>query len=121
MSELQTATQEILVHLATPGGGTREYPMAVGSSLGDLLRRIGGLMPRASILVDGVPPEDALLLHDGVVVTVMPPDRSQSTDILNRKPIPSFQDEELYQEYRAAVEARRERDRQFEDETGDHS
>jgi hypothetical protein len=38
MSELETSTAEILVHLVRPSGAKQEYHLTAGATVGDLVR-----------------------------------------------------------------------------------
>jgi hypothetical protein len=117
MSELKTATEQILVHLTGPDGEVRDYHLSLGSTLGDLLRRTSRSTEVASVLVDGVPPEHAVLLRDGAVVTMLPKTDPATNEPPWRMSIPSFQDEALYQEFREELEAHRREVRLLEDHT----
>jgi hypothetical protein len=72
MSELKTSTEEILVHLVRPGVGARDYHLPAGATLADLLRVSETPTTNQAVFVDGVPPEEILPLHQGVVVMIVP-------------------------------------------------
>jgi len=110
MSEPETATVEIQVHLVRPDGGEREYRLPEGATLADLLRRSGASTTNQAVLVDGVLLEEALPLHDGAVVTIIPQTGNVTGDEPWHLTIPAFQDEALFQEYNEALKARRRSD-----------
>lgn len=105
MSE-KTSTAEIQVHLVRPGIAARDYHLPEGATLADLLRRSGAPADQA-VLVDGVTPEEALALHDGAVVTIVPRPEDAAGDEPWRATLPALQDEDLYREYAEALKARR--------------
>ena len=107
MSEPKTSTQEILVHLVRPGFGARDYHLPEGATLADLLRLSGTSTTNQAVFVAGVPPEEGLVLREGVVVTVVPQLGNGAGDEPWRAAVPAFQDEQLFQEYSEAVKARR--------------
>ena len=107
MSKPKTSTEEILVHLVYPGVGARDFHLSEGATLADLLRLSGTSTANQAVLVDGVPPEDSLFLHDGMVVTVAPCLRSGAGVEPWRTAVPSFRDDVLFQEYSEALKARR--------------
>jgi hypothetical protein len=107
MSESKTSTEEILVHLVRPAVGTRDYHLTDGATLADLLRLSGISATDQAIFVDGVPPEEGLLLHEGVVVTIVPRPRNSAVDEPWRAAVPAFRDEALFQEYSEALKTRR--------------
>ena len=72
MSEPKTSTAEILIHLVRPGVGSRDYHLFEGATLTDLLRLSGTSTTNQAAFVDGVAPEEALRLHNGAVVTIVP-------------------------------------------------
>jgi hypothetical protein len=106
MSE-KTTTVEIQVHLVRPGVAVRAYQLPEGATLADLLRCSGSAAAGQAFLIDGATPAEALVLHDGAVVTIVP----QSGNAVGAEPwratIPAFQDEDLFREYTEALKARR--------------
>jgi hypothetical protein len=116
MSELKTSAEAILVHLVRPGVGVRDYHLAVGATLADLLRQSGSLATDQAVFVDGLPLEECLPLHEGVVVTIVPkPSNAAGTEPW-RATIPAFRDEALFQEYSEILKARRSEDTSDEDQ-----
>ncbi len=107
MSEQKTSTEEILVHLAAPGGGGRDCHLPAGATLADLLRLTGTSLASQAILVDGLTPEEALQLREGMVVAITPGSRSTKGDEPWRAVVPSFRDEALFQEYCDVLKAHR--------------
>jgi hypothetical protein len=96
-----------LVRLVRPGLGVREYHLLNGVTLADLLRRSRTTTVDQSVFVDGLPAEDATPLRDGSVVMIVPqPTKAAVSDPWSAT-IPSFQDDELFEEYRAILKARR--------------
>ncbi len=106
MSE-KTSTAEIQVRLVRPGIVARDFHLPEGTTLADLLHRSGSLAAGQAVLVDGVTPEEALALHDGAVVTIVP----HSGYAVGAEPwhatIPAFRDDDLFREYTEVLEARR--------------
>jgi hypothetical protein len=110
MSESRTSTEEILVHFVRPGVGARDYHLGEGATLADLLRLSGVSTASQAVLIDGVPPEEALPLRDGTVVTAQPRPRNAACDEPWRAVVPALRDEELSREYSEMIKARREAD-----------
>ena len=73
--------------------------MAEGATLADLLRLSGASTVNQTVLIDGVPPEESLPLHNGVVVTIVPRPRNAAGDEPWRAAVPALRDEALFQEY----------------------
>jgi len=107
MSEPKTSMVEILVHLVRPAVGARDYHLPEGATLADLLRLSRASTTHQAVFVDGVPPEEALSLRDGAVVTIVPRPANAATDEPWRATIPAFRDEALFQEYDETLKARR--------------
>jgi hypothetical protein len=107
MSELKTSTEEILVHLVCPGVGARDYHLAVGATLADLLRLSETSMVSQAVFIDGVALEEAVPLHSGAMVTIVPRSSNAAGSEPWRATIPAFCDDALFQEYSDAVKARR--------------
>ncbi len=107
MSEPKTLSEEILVHLVRAGVGAQHYHLTEGTTLADLLRLSGSATTDQAVFVDGVPPEEGLSLHDGVVVTIVPRLKSATGDEPWCATVPAFRDEALFQEYSEALEIRR--------------
>lgn len=120
MTKTRTSAVEISVHLVVPGVGTRDYHLAEGATLGDLLRLSGSETAHQTVFVEGLPFEEAVPLRDGAVVTIVPRPRSASGDEPWRASVPAFRDEELAREYSEAIRTRRETDPD-EELRGDHS
>jgi hypothetical protein len=110
MIEPKTSAAEILVHLVRPGVGASDYHLSEGATLADLLRHSGASTTDQAVFVDGVPPEESLPLHNGVVVTIVPRPRHAAGDEPWRAAVPAFRDEALFQEYSAALKTRRQGD-----------
>jgi hypothetical protein len=107
VSELKTSTEEILVHLVRPGVGARDYRLSVGATVADLLRVSGASVANQAVFVDGVRPEEAVSLHSGMVVTIVPRPKYADDDEPWRATVPAFVDAALSQEYSDALKARR--------------
>ncbi len=108
MRDPETSTSEILVHLVRPGVVARDDHLSEGATLADLPRLSGVSTTDQAILVEGVPPEAALPLLDGVVVTVVPrPRNAVGDDEPWRAAVPAFRDEALFHEYQEVLEAPR--------------
>lgn len=60
MSESETTTRQVLVHLITPGVGVRDYQLSEGETLADLLRQSMTPSTDQTVFVDGLPPEEFL-------------------------------------------------------------
>ena len=107
MSELETSTDQIRVHLVRPGVGACDYKLSVGATLADLLRVSGITMVNQAVFVDTVPLERVSTLHDGAVVTIVPRPEKTVSDEPWRATLPAFEDEALFQEYSDTLKARR--------------
>jgi hypothetical protein len=110
MSETRTSTEEILVHFVRPGVGSRDYHLAEGATLADLLRLSGVSTANQAVFIDGVPPEEALPLRDGSVVSIVPRPRDTAGEEPWRASVPAFRDEHISREYSEAMRARRDAD-----------
>ncbi len=110
MSEPQTATAEIMVHLVRPDDGTRSYQLPEGGTLADLLRRAEIATTDEAIFVDGLPIAEAWPLHDGAVVTILPRPRNRAGEEPWHAALPAFRDEDLYREYVEVLKTRRAED-----------
>jgi hypothetical protein len=64
-------------------------------------------MANQAVLIDGFPPEEAVPLRDGVVVTIVPQPRNVAGDEPWRAAVPAFHDEAISREYSEALKARR--------------
>ncbi len=113
MSEPQTSTAEILVHLVRRATEVQDFHLAEGSTVADLLRA-SGIATDPGILIDGVPIEESIRLVEGSVVTIGPAAKNDN-DGQWGPPITAFQDEELWREYREILEANRRRSYPEED------
>lgn len=107
MSELKTSTEQILVHIERPGVDAVDYHLSAGATLADLFRISKTSTANQAVFINGVPSEDAIQLHEGTVVTIVPRPLNRSGDEPWRATIPAFRDESLYREYSDAVSARR--------------
>ena len=106
----KTSIGEILVHLVRVGVGAGDYCLPEGATLADLLRVSEISATGQDISVNGTRLEESLSLHDGTVVTLVPkPDNPPAAEPW-RAQIRSFLDEGLFQEYREALQARRDED-----------
>ena len=110
MSETRTSTEEILVHFLRPGIVSRDYHLADGTTLADLLRLAAISTANQAIFVDGVPPEEAVPLRDGAVVTIVPRPRNSAGEEPWHASVPAFRDEDIAREYSEAMKARRDAD-----------
>ena len=72
MSELKTSTEKILVHLVRAGDGAADYKLSAGATLADLLRVSQIPTSNHAVFINGVPPDEAVPLHEGAVVTIVP-------------------------------------------------
>ena len=90
----------IVVRLARPGASSpRNSTCPKGATLADLLRASGTLTADQSVLIGGVPLEEAVALTDGVVVAVMPRPAVESEKEPCAVPIVAFDDEATWAEY----------------------
>jgi hypothetical protein len=117
MSEPQTSTAEILVHLVRPGVEAQDFHLAEGSTVTDLLRASGIATANQGILIDGVPIEEAVRLVEGAVVTIGSSTGQMRVDKPWHQRISAFQNEELWREYREILENQR-RESRSEDQAG---
>ena len=118
MSEMEVLPPEIVVHLVAPDGYERDYRMPGGITLAEFLRRSGTSTEDRSVLVDGAPPEDALPLRPGAVVTVALRSGVVAGNEPWRATIPAFRDEALFREYLEVIEAGRREADNDEDQGG---
>jgi len=118
MSELHTSTESILVHLVRPGMGVRDYHLARGATLADLLHQSKSVTTDQTVLVDGLPPEESLPLREGVVVTIVPQPGNSSETEPWKGTVPAFRDEALFEEYSEILKARRSEDTTEEGQGG---
>jgi hypothetical protein len=94
---------EVLVRLVRPGVGTQKHDLPEGATLADLLRRSGATTADQVIYVDGVISRETSPLRDGAVVMIVPRPKTAAGVEPWRATLPSFQDEDLFQEYREAL------------------
>jgi sulfur carrier protein ThiS len=118
MSELGTPSLKISVHLLSPGVGVRDYHLAEGATVADLLRQSATSTTDQAIFVDGLPIEEGLSLREGTVVTIVPKPRISAADEPWRVVVPAFRDEALCQEYSEILESRRREDDPAEGQGG---
>jgi hypothetical protein len=105
-----------LVRLVRPGLGVRKYYLSNGVTLADFLRRSKTTTAGQAVYVDGLLAEETMPLRDGSVVMIVPQPRNAAVAQPWRATIPSFQDDEIFEQYRAILKARRKaRARQEED------
>ena len=107
----------IVVRLARPGAKPEEFHLPEGATLADLLRASGTLTADQSVLIGGVPLEEAVALTDGVVVAVMPRPAVESEKEPWRVPIVAFDDEATWAEYIEIMKESRRRNYPDEDST----
>lgn len=96
-----------LVHLVRTGLGVRKYHLSNGVTLADLLRRSKTTTVSRTVYVDGLPADENIPLRDGSVVTVVPEPTNAAVAQPWLATIPSFQDDEIFEQYRAILKARR--------------
>ena len=96
-----------LVRLVRPGVGVQKYRLPNRATLADLLRRSKAMTTNQAIYVDGVRAEETVPLRDGAVVMIVPQPRKATVDEPWRATIPSFQDDDLFEQYREILKARR--------------
>ena len=100
---------EIRVRLVRPGIGVQKYDLQNGATLADLLRRSEATTVNQAIYVDGVLAEGAVPLRDGAIVMIVPQPRNAAVAEPWRATVPSFQDDELFEQYLKLLKARRKR------------
>jgi Homeodomain-like domain len=96
-----------LIRLVRPGFGVQKYYLLNGTTLGDLLRRSHAMTADQTAYVDGVVADESVPLRDGSVVMIVPQLGNGAVDEPWRATVPSFQDDELFEQYRAILKARR--------------
>jgi hypothetical protein len=96
-----------LVRLVRPGVGVQKYCLPNGATLADLLRRSEATTTNQAVYVDGVVAEETVPLRDGAVVMVVAQPRKTAVDDAWRATIPSFQDDDLFEQYREILKVRR--------------
>lgn len=97
------------VRLVRPGVGVQEYYLLNGVTLADLLRQSRTTREGQVIYVDGVPADDSAPLHDGAIVMIVPQAVEAAANEPWRRTVPSFQDDELFEEFRRILKSRRRR------------
>ena len=90
MSETRTSTEEILVHFLRPGPSPAIIISPMGRPSATSCHLAGISTANQAIFVDGVPPEEALPLHDGAVVTIVPRPRSGAGEEPWHASVPAF-------------------------------
>ncbi len=95
------------VQLVRPGLAVREYHMLNGVTVADFLRRSETTKVGHEVYVDGRPAEDTTPLRDGSVVTIVPQPKQAPVTQPWRTTVPSFQDDEIFEEFMAILKARR--------------
>jgi hypothetical protein len=83
------------------------FSRSVKATLADLRRVSGASVANQAVFLDGVSPEDAVPLHSGMVVTIVPRPNYATNDAPWRATIPAFADAALSQGRSDALKARR--------------
>ena len=104
-----------LVRLVRPGVGVQEYYLLNGATLGDLLRRPHAMTADQTIYVDDVVADETAPLRAGSVVMIVPQLSDSAVAEPWRATVPSFQNDELFEQFRAILKARRKERAQEED------
>jgi hypothetical protein len=101
------AKSAIRVSLVRPGIGVQKYDLQNGATLADLLSQSGTTTTDQIVYVDGVLAEGTTPLRDSAVVMIVPQPRNTAVAEPWRATVPSFQDDQLFEQYRAILKARR--------------
>jgi hypothetical protein len=70
MATVSTAKRTIDVLLIRPDVDSQTFTMAEGATLGDLLREAGAAIQSPSMLIDGHPIEEAVILRSGMTIAI---------------------------------------------------
>jgi hypothetical protein len=111
MTTASTAKEGTEVTLLKPDLGSRTFTLPEGATLADLLREAGGRVQAKSILIDGRPLEDFVVLTTGMSITVVPEPLPGPGNRTWRDTVGWFADDPTFEEMVAAGRAYREADR----------
>jgi hypothetical protein len=98
---------QVVVTLIRAGVGARRYRLPEGSTLDDLIRRSGAATAGQTLSVDGMAPAGPLPLHHGAVVILAPAPDTAAEDAAPPPAVPSLRDDDLFEQYREILKARR--------------
>jgi hypothetical protein len=98
---------EVVVTLIRPGVGSQKFRLPEGSTLEDLIRRSGASTKTQTVSVDGIIPERPLPLHNGAVVVIASAPKNAAGGEHPHSAVPSLRDDDLFEQYRDILKARR--------------
>ena len=98
---------EVAVTLIRAGIGVKKYRLPEGSTLEELISRSGATTVRQTVSVDGIIPDKPLPLHNGAVVIIAPAPKNAADGDHPHPAVPSLQDDDLFEQYRDILKARR--------------
>jgi hypothetical protein len=98
---------EVVVTLIRAGLSAKKYRLPEGSTFEDLISRSGATTARQTVSVDGIIPEKPRPLHNGAVVIIAPAPKNAAGGELPHPAVPSLRDDDLFEQYRDILKARR--------------
>jgi hypothetical protein len=98
---------EVVVTLVRAGVGAKKYRLPEGSTLEDLLSQSGARTAKQTVYVDNIIPEKPLPLQNGTVVFVVPAPKGAAGGQHPSPAVPSLRDDDLFEQYRDILKARR--------------
>jgi hypothetical protein len=101
------ATRGLLIRLVRPGVGSRRYRLAANATVADLLRRVRAITTDQLIYIGDDIATETTPLYDGAVVAVIPRSKDSAGSEPWRATISSFDNDDLFQEYRDALKESR--------------
>lgn len=111
MGTALTAKQCVHVTLLRPNIGQETFELPEGATLADLLREAGVAFGSPNVLIDGRPIEDAMVLKQGVSITILPERLRMPAKGSWRNTVGMFADDPTFEEMVAEGRAIREADR----------
>jgi hypothetical protein len=99
------------VTLIRPEGGSQTFTLPEGATLADLLREAGAAVRSSSLLIDGRPIEEVLVLKSGTAITISPEPPQAPAGKDWRRTVGMFADDADFDAWMAACRKIREDDR----------
>lgn len=99
---------EVVVTLVRAGFAAQRFRLPEGSTLEDLIHRSGASRSRQTITVNGTIPEKSLPLRNGALVIFVPAPGNAAGGEHRHSAVPSLRDDDLFEQYRDILKARRE-------------
>jgi sulfur carrier protein ThiS len=112
MSTKPAAAETEGIVLLRLGVGKQGFALPEGATLADLLREAGVHTDDQVIMIDGRRLEEILVLHPGMIVTVMPRPEETSRQESWRDTIGMFRDDPVFDEMMRMVQAERDAEKE---------